>query len=230
MSSTKTSRRDLLVGASATLLVGCDVRKPKEGLLGAFEQANERVERALFAPARPVRPSARDFTPKSSFPSYHISPDLPFAPAGWALAVRGMVERPMTFSLEDLQRMPRTDIRVRHHCVEGWSAVASWHGVRIAYLAKIVGAQPAARFVEAKSFDSDYWSSWDRESAEHADSMLAYGMNGEPLGPPHGGPVRLYGSVKLGYKMVKYLTEVSFLPQATGGYWEDLGYEWYGGV
>ena len=60
--------------------------------------------------------------------------------------------------------------------------------------------------------------------------ILAYGMNGAPLPMEHGAPLRLYSAVKLGYKMVKYLTEVSFLPVRTGGYWEDQGYEWFGGL
>ena len=85
-------------------------------------------------------------------------------------------------------------------------------------------------FVDFRSFDAGYWSSWDRDSAFHAQTLLAYGMNGRPLAPAHGAPVRLYGSVKLGYKQVKYLTEVNFLDRETGGYWEDQGYEWYAGV
>jgi DMSO/TMAO reductase YedYZ molybdopterin-dependent catalytic subunit len=55
-------------------------------------------------------------------------------------------------------------------------------------------------------------------------------MNGAPLAREYGAPLRLYSAVKLGYKMVKYLTEVSFLPVRTGGYWEDRGYEWFAGV
>ena len=51
-----------------------------------------------------------------------------------------------------------------------------------------------------------------------------------PTMPDHGAPVRVYSAVKLGYKMVKYLTEVNFLAEPSGGYWEDQGYEWFGGV
>jgi len=60
--------------------------------------------------------------------------------------------------------------------------------------------------------------------------LLAYGMNGHPLGPGHGAPLRLYSAIKLGYKNVKYLTEINFLPNKIGGYWEDQGYEWFAGV
>jgi DMSO/TMAO reductase YedYZ molybdopterin-dependent catalytic subunit len=184
-----------------------------------------------MSPARqsPPPPLA-EVTPLEAFPAYFISPTVPVAPRGWTLRVRGLVDRQVDLSLEELQRMTRTDIRVRHHCVEGWSAVASWHGVQLAELARGVGASPGAHFVEFRSFDSDYYSSWDRESAEHAQTILAYGMNGETLTPAHGAPLRLYGAVKLGYKSVKYLDEIRFLPEATGGFWEDRGYEWYAGV
>jgi DMSO/TMAO reductase YedYZ molybdopterin-dependent catalytic subunit len=75
-----------------------------------------------------------------------------------------------------------------------------------------------------------YSSSWDRASALHSQTLLAYGMNGRPLGRLHGGPVRLYSAVKLGYKMVKWLSSLRFLHHPTGGYWEDMGYEWFAGV
>ena len=155
---------------------------------------------------------------------------MPLAPDGWALKVGGLVAHPATFSLDQLKRMPRTDMRIRHHCVEGWSAVAAWQGVRVSEVAKIVGASPEARYVEFRSFDAGYWSSWDRASATHPQTILAYGMNGHELPPQHGAPVRLYSAVKLGYKSVKYLTEVNFLPNQTGGYWENQGYEWFAGV
>ena len=75
--------------------------------------------------------------------------------------------------------MPRTEVRVRHHCVEGWTAVASWHGVAPdATSPRAPGADPRAGFVEFRSFDNGYWSSWDRESALHPQTILAYGMNG----------------------------------------------------
>ena len=201
------------------------------GFLESLGRWNARVDRFLFGPARlagELPPAAT--TPGNAFPSYFISDDMPFPPAGWTLKVGGLVARPTTFSLDQLQQMTRIDMRVRHHCVEGWSAVASWHGVRLREIAEAVGADPHAGYVEFRSFDSGYWSSWDRESALHKQTLLAYGMDGENLMPDHGAPVRVYSAVKLGYKMVKYLTEVNFLAEPSGGYWEDQGYEWFGGV
>jgi DMSO/TMAO reductase YedYZ molybdopterin-dependent catalytic subunit len=223
-------RRAFLLSLAA-LGTACDTSRPRTGILGAAERLNLGVQRGLFAPDRlSETPGPGASTPIADFPSYFVSMSVPIAPASWVLRVRGLVDRPVDLSLEDLERMTRTDVRVRHHCVEGWSAVASWHGVRVADLARAVGARPDARFVEFRSFDSGYYSSWDRESAEHPQSILAYGMNGERLTPDHGAPVRLYGAVKLGYKSVKYLEEVRFMPAASGGYWEDRGYEWWAGV
>jgi DMSO/TMAO reductase YedYZ molybdopterin-dependent catalytic subunit len=232
-----TSRRRFLAGGlrGAGLValggVACDSSRPKAGFLGAMERVNERFQRALFDPDR-LAPELgeEEETALADFPKYKISRQFPIAPAGWALSVKGLVARPLTLTIPDLQRLPRTRTRVRHHCVEGWTAVASWDGVRLSEIARLAGADPRARYVEFRSFDSGYWSSWDLESALHPQTILAYGMNGEPLQVGHGAPLRLYSAVKLGYKMVKYLTEVSFLPVRNGGYWEDKGYEWFAGV
>jgi DMSO/TMAO reductase YedYZ molybdopterin-dependent catalytic subunit len=211
--------------------LACDSNRPHAGFLGVMERANEVFQRALFDPDRLAPELGEDEeTDPEDFPKYKISKEFPVAPAGWALVVKGLVTRPLTLSIADLQRLPRTRTRVRHHCVEGWSAVASWDGVRLAEIARLAGVDPRARYVEFRSFDAGYSSSWDMASALHAQTILAYGMNGEPLQREHGAPLRLYSGVKLGYKMVKYLTEVSFLPVRTGGYWEDRGYEWFAGV
>ena len=226
------TRRKLLAGfAAASLLAGCDAPHPVSLFLKRMLRFNERFEDFIFSPSRlaPESPE-KDLTPERAFPSYFIADTMPFPPAGWTLKVGGMVARPGVFTLEQLKAMPRTGMRVRHHCVEGWSAVAAWHGVQLSELARTVGIDRRVRYVEIRSFDANYWSSWDLGSALHPQTLLAYGMNGHDLHPDHGAPLRLYSAVKLGYKNVKYLTEVNFLPNRTGGYWEDQGYDWFAGV
>jgi DMSO/TMAO reductase YedYZ molybdopterin-dependent catalytic subunit len=170
-----------------------------------MELWNERVERCMFgSDRRAAEVPPGETTLGETFPSYFISDTVPVAPAGWVLKDEGLVARPTTFSLEQLQHMTRTDMRVRHYCVEGWSAVAAWPGVRLRDVADVVGAEPRAPYVEFRSFDAGYWSSWDRESALHKQTILAYGMHGMSLAPDHGAPLRLYAAVKVGYTMVKY--------------------------
>ena len=234
MPSVITRRRFVTAVATGSVVAAAAAlprMKIRSAFLAGMGRWNERVERLLFNPERlaPEEPASA-LTPEAAFPSYFISDTMPMTPDDWRLTVGGMVAHPGVFSLEQIQRMPSTTMRVRHHCVEGWSAVASWHGVRLRDLADAVGADSRAAYVEFRSFDAGYWSSWDRESALHPQTILAYAMNGEALYPDHGAPLRLYGSVKLGYKMVKYLTEVNFLPERTGGYWENQGYEWFGGI
>ncbi len=230
MSSIITRRKFITAVSAASLLAGCK-SGPVTGFLGAMDSVNRNFQEALFSPHRlaPELPASAQ-TPESAFPAYFIADDMPEAPANWTLTIGGMVSKPVSLSIEQLKQMPRTDMRVQHHCVEGWSAVASWHGVRVSEIAKMAGVDPRARYVEFRSFDDDYFSSWDWDSAMHPQTLLAYGMNGHPLTPQHGAPIRLYSAVKLGYKMVKYLTAVNFILKPTGGYWENQGYEWFAGV
>jgi DMSO/TMAO reductase YedYZ molybdopterin-dependent catalytic subunit len=225
------SRRGLLGGVGAALLLGGCESRPATAFLDGMLRFNEHFESLLFSPARlaPEEPAGA-VTPESAFPAYFIADDTPVAPAGWVLKVGGMVARPGVFTLDQIKSMPAARMRVRHHCVEGWSAVAEWHGVRVSELARMAGIDRRVRYVEFRSFDANYWSSWDIASALHPQTLLAYGMNGHELQPEHGAPLRLYSAVKLGYKSVKYLTEVNFLPNRTGGYWEDQGYDWFAGV
>ena len=102
--------------------------------------------------------------------------------------------------------------------------------MRLSEIARLARVDQRARYVEFRSFDNGYWSGWDLASAMHPQTLLAYGMNGHPLGADHGAPLRLYSAIKLGYKSVKYLTEINFLPYKITGSCEDLGADWFAGV
>lgn len=232
-------RRFLLAGGGALgalLLASCDSTGPRsaKGLLKLAERKNETLERAIFRHNSIDVPSANARTAGRSFPSYYISDDVPVwddgARGAWRLEVGGMVARPLRLSLSDLASLPRVGYRLDHFCVEGWSAVATRTGVRMSELARLAGVQRGARYVDFQSFDSDYHESWDIESAMHPQTLVVYAQDGHYLNAAWGAPARIYSPVKLGYKNTKYLTRIMFLPERTGGYWSDRGYEWYGGV
>jgi DMSO/TMAO reductase YedYZ molybdopterin-dependent catalytic subunit len=226
-------------GAAAALalaLAGCDWKGPRaaQSWLRSAERWNERVERKIFRPGARNAPSARLVAAGARFPSYFIADQVPVwdeaARGVWRLEVSGLVARPRQLTLDELKALPRTEARLEHFCVEGWSAVAVRTGVRLSDLARHVGVSPDARYVDFQSFDDDYHESWDIESAMHSQTLIVYGQDGELLSPEYGAPARVYSPVKLGYKCTKYLTRVVFLAQRNGGYWSDQGYEWYGGV
>jgi DMSO/TMAO reductase YedYZ molybdopterin-dependent catalytic subunit len=157
------------------------------------------------------------------------------------LIVDGAVERAQTFSLAQLQRMPQQTQITRHDCVEGWSVIGKWSGVRLGGLLDAVGLRPDARYVVFRCMDNDgsgnlYYESLDLRQARHPQAVLALRLNDAPLDPNHGAPVRLRVPTQLGYKSAKWIGRIevvgSFATIAGGhgGYWEDQGYEWYAGI
>ena len=178
--------------------------------LWSIGRVNDWVgEKILFSPTRLAR-TYGTAERSAMLPSYFISAAMPV--------------------LDDLMRLPRVSYTVKHHCVEGWSAIASWHGVPVSAIAERCRPLKAARYISFVSFDADYSNGWDMASAMHPQTILAYGMNDNPLPPAHGAPLRLYSPTKLGYKMTKYLVSMTFTDRRPGGYWEDQGYPWFGGV
>lgn len=230
-------RRFLLGGvtaAASATLSACGWRGgPLTGGLQAASSLNDRVSEWLFSDrlAR-TYPEARR-TPEDRFPAYAISTGgLPMLrdPAAWQLHVGGLVRRPAVFTLDQIKALPRLTYTVKHHCVEGWTAIGSWSGALFSALAERVELLPQARYVLFRSFDDGYSNGWDLASALHPQTMLAYAFNDRALDARHGAPLRLYSPTKLGYKLTKYLYSIEFTSYRPGGYWEDQGYPWFAGV
>lgn len=238
------TRRDFmrlgLVAGPASIVAACgwDGGPAIEPRLQAISRLNDWVgEKILLSPGRlaPQYPiSAR--TPLPQFPSYSItlnqSGGFPVPPAGdgWALEVGGLVRRPLRLTRPMLEALPSVTYTVKHHCVEGWTAIGTWTGVPVSAVAAMVQPTAAARYLRFGSFDQDYSNGWDLASAMHAQTILAYAFNDRPLTVEHGAPLRLYSPIKLGYKLTKYLSTMSFTRDRPGGYWEDQGYPWLGGI
>ena len=226
--------RLLAGGGTASLAAACgwdggDAVRP---LLLDMSRLNDWVgEKILYSKHR-LAPQYAISQRSARLPSYFISRTVPMLkdPTAWRLRVDGLVRRPQELSLDELRAMPRTTYTIKHHCVEGWTAIATWHGVPVSAVAERCEMLPQARYVRFGSFDSDYSNGWDLASAMHPQTILAYGMNDNPLAPAHGAPLRLYSPTKLGYKLTKYLVSMTFTAERPGGYWEDQGYPWFAGV
>lgn len=188
-------------------------------------QSNRRLAREYPISAR---------TPEQAFPAYSITYNrqrrFPDPPSDWALEVGGLVRKPVRLTLPMLRAMPSVTYTVKHHCVEGWTAVATWTGVPVSSVLAMVEPLPTARYLRFDSFDSGYSNGWDLTSAAHPQTILAYARNDQPLPSTRGAPLRLYSPVKLGYKLTKYLSAMTLTAERHGGYWEDQGYPWLGGV
>jgi DMSO/TMAO reductase YedYZ molybdopterin-dependent catalytic subunit len=157
--------------------------------------------------------------------------------ASYRLPITGLVERPQVFTLAELRAMPLLAQITRHDCVEGWSVIGKYRGVVLSTILAMAQPKPQARYVVFHSFDRDdagteYYESLDLHQAAHPQTMLALDLNDAPIDPDHGAPVRLRIPTQLGYKSAKWVRQidvVATLP-GKGGYWEDQGYQWYGGI
>lgn len=237
-------RRDFfrlgLVAGPASLVAACgwDGGTVLGARLRAFGRVNDWVGEKVFHSSTRLAPQypldAR--TPERNFPSYSITYNetgsfpYPADSAKWALNVGGLVRKPVVLSRPMIESLPRVTYTVKHHCVEGWTAVATWTGVPVSAISRMVEPTAEAKYLRFDSFDSQYYNGWDLKSAMHPQTILAYAYNDRPLGMNHGAPLRLYSPVKLGYKLTKYLTAMTFTRERPGGYWEDQGYPWLGGI
>lgn len=228
------NRRELLALAplsACAALINADSRALA---IRAGLALSDRAGEWSFRPAQlaPVYPDA-DVTPFERFP---INRHSEFEPSGadlakWRLYVEGLVSRPGAYTLAQISTLPKVVQNVRHVCIEGWDVIGTFGGVRLADLLALVGADPAARFVEVGCLD-DYYSSLDMASCLHPQSLACYEMYGQPLTAGHGAPLRLHLPVKLGYKSSKhvYSMRVTNVLRAEKGFWEDQGYSWYAGL
>jgi DMSO/TMAO reductase YedYZ molybdopterin-dependent catalytic subunit len=153
----------------------------------------------------------------------------------WRLEVDGLVSRPSSFSLADLQGFPASRQITQQACEEGWSFIAEWIGVPLSHVLDAAGASARAKYVVFFAYD-DLWESIDMADAWHPQTLLAYGMNGADLPAPHGAPVRLRVPRQLGYKSLKYLAQITVVDslkdigQGLGSISPELGYSWYAGI
>lgn len=245
------TRRHLLLGATATL-AGCDRLGRNEAVREALfsaENFHRWAQRSLMARDA----LAQEFRPDQISPIFRANgtanPNTPAYKAlwrsgfaDWRLPVTGLVARPLSLSLAQLQAMPHRTQITRHDCVEGWSAIGKWRGVPLKPILEAAGLSDRARYLVFRCADDmgggrPYYESIDRLDAFHPQTILAYALNDRPLTVANGAPLRLRVERQLGYKQAKYLMGIEAVAtldgigKGKGGFWEDYaGYDWYAGI
>src|SRR5215469_6435455 len=132
------------------------------------------------------------------------------------LRVGGLVENPVELSLSDLENLGEVEHITMHHCIQGWSGIAKWGGVPMAKLIELVQPKPEAKVVAFFSFGEalyggHYYDTQSLENVQKPQCLLASRMNGQPLPPLYGAPLRLRVENQLGYKMVKWIERIEFI-------------------
>ena len=244
-------RRGFLAAAGAVFVAGCDrVANSNAGskLLGAAEKWHQGAHRFLtnreaLAPEYPRSAISPFFRGNGSVDpqngDYQQQAAANFA--DWRLEVRGLVNKPLSLSLDNIRKLPQRTQVTRHDCVEGWSAIGEWTGPQLSFLLDAAELKSEAQSIVFRCADNlngqDYYESVDLIDAYHPQTIVAHLLNGEPLPIRNGAPLRMRIERQLGYKHAKYLTAIEAVASlddiagGQGGYWEDrAGYQWYAGI
>lgn len=246
------SRRSFLWG-SAALAVGFTgwrwlISRRADGTIPwPFRRAletNEQFARDYFRPNRlsPTFPRLAAGMPRANG-GLGMSDD--FDPDEWKLTLEGAAssDDALTFTLDEIKKLPRVEMVTELKCIEGWSQVVQWAGAR---LSDFLAAHPPADshgkpidvvrnphalppYVSLETPDSGYYVGLEMESALHPQTLLCYEMNGEPLADEHGAPLRLTIPVKYGIKSIKRIGKIRYATQRPADYWAERGYDWYAG-
>lgn len=160
------------------------------------------------------------------FRIYSITGTFPkIKTSDYRLKVSGLVQRPMTLTMTDLQAMPVTSFVKTFQCVTGWKVPdVHWEGVQLSHILDTVGVQPGAVALTFESYDHADSESLTIDQANLPDVIVAYRMLGAPVTTEHGGPVRLYVAPMFGYKSLKWLSAIRVVNQVQPGFWEYNGY------
>ena len=249
------TRRHMLAtlgaGAGGLLLAGCD-------RIGATPAANclfQGAERLTMGAQRLMTDRAAlapEFTGADVSPVFRSNGTaMPAAPEyaallangfrDYRLQIGGLVARPLSLSLADIDRLPRRSQITRHDCVEGWSAIGRWTGTPLGPILHTAGLAASARYILFHCFDTiggvEYYESIDLIDAFHPQTILAWALNGRRLPVANGAPLRLRVERQLGYKHAKYVKAIEAVAnlgpigRGKGGYWEDVSdYAWYAGI
>ena len=192
---------------------------------------NERLALAYFRPSR----LAPTFLAKAAQEPRANGDDglaEDFDPEAWRLHVEGLPghAKPLALTLAEIRALPKVEMVTELKCIEGWSTVVHWGGVRLAdFVNHYAPNASLPEYVAMETPDKGYYVGLDRESALHPQTLLCYEMNGAPLADDHGAPLRLAIPVKYGIKSIKRIGTIRFTADRPKDFWAERGYDWYAG-
>jgi len=142
----------------------------------------------------------------------------------WKLEVRGLVENPIHFGIDEVKKLHSGPMTADFHCVTRWSRYdITWTGVPFKIILDLVKPHDDAQFVTFHAFDG-YTTNVALEELKKKDVIIAYELEGEEIPPEHGGPIRMIIPHLYGWKSAKFLTGIEFMDHDEPGFWEVRGY------
>ena len=231
------ARRTFLRGAASlgalTMLTGCDIVDSfsAEKVLRKISEFNDGAQALLFDPNQlaPTYPESA-ITKPFPFNGYYPEEDAPEVDGrDFKLEIGGLVDNKKSWTLDELYALPQETQITRHICVEGWSAIGSWTGVRLSEFLRRIGADTKAKYVWFQCAEG-YSTTIDMPTALHPQTQLTFKFGDEILPRKYGFPMKCRIPTKLGFKNPKYVVAMHVTNTDLGGYWENQGYNWFSGL
>jgi len=220
------------MGALA-LLSGCDLadNETVNRMLHGMSRFNDEIQAKLFDVTRLAPEYAPNMiTQPFPFNAFYARDAVPIVDAStYHLELLGLIRDKKSWTLKEHGELPQVSQITRHVCVEGWSAIGKWGGVRFSDFLQRIGADTTARFVGFKCAD-DYYTSIDMATALHPQTLLALTFADKTLPTEYGFPMKVRIPTKLGFKNPKHVMAIYVTNTYPGGYWEDKGYNWFSGL
>lgn len=140
------------------------------------------------------------------------------------LTVDGLVERPTTWSWDELQALPVSTYAGDIHCVTTWSKFdMTWRGVSVDLLLEQAGPRDGAAYALVHS-TSGYTTNLPLADLRDGKAWVAWEVDGKPLPREHGGPARLLVPHLYFWKSAKWVSRIELLDHDQQGFWERNGY------
>jgi Oxidoreductase molybdopterin binding domain len=209
------------------------------GIQGGIQQplrdvlnANEKIFNKTFSAHHLVKTYPISETAKSVRVNGNIGLEGSVEEASWRLQLIRSNGDTLSFTLEDIKKLPKTEIVYNFKCIEGWSQVTWWGGVRFADFLSYyhLDKEAGLKYVGMHTPDEEYYVGIDMPSALHPQTLLCYEMNRQPLPGNQGFPLRLIIPVKYGIKSIKRLGTIFFSNERPPDYWAERGYDYYSGL
>jgi DMSO/TMAO reductase YedYZ molybdopterin-dependent catalytic subunit len=150
----------------------------------------------------------------------------------WRLNVVKNATETLQLTLDDLRKLPKTEFAFEFKCVEGWSQISHWGGVKFSDFIEHYGLTEQAKMAYAGMHtpDKKYYVGIDMPSALHPQTLLCYEVSGQLLSPDYGAPLRLIIPTKYGIKNLKRIGTLFFSNQRPPDYWAERGYDYFSGL
>ena len=215
-------------------------RKPLRRVL----DVNAQIARTYFSDAHLVKTFPVEEAAKNPRHNGFDGLQTPL-PDDWKLQIDrpardGKPAEPLLLTMDDIKTLPKQELVYNFKCIEGWSQVQHWSGVRFSdFMAKYQlgtrsgnasGPNDLFDYVGMETPDKNYYVGIDMESAMHPQTLLAYELNGQPISNEHGAPVRLIIPVKYGVKNLKRIGRIFFSDTRPRDFWAERGYDYYVGL